>query len=131
MSVSTVGRSLGVFLVVAGIGHFLFPRSVDALVPHFLPGTPRTWTYLSGIAELTIGIASLTPLSLKIGNTSLRLLAAYAALLLFVAVFPANIQMAIDWRHRPFPSPLLAYLRLPLQFGLFYWAWSIIKALRR
>jgi uncharacterized membrane protein len=67
----------------------------------------------------------------KIGNTSVRLIAAYAALLLFIAVYPANIKMAIDWRHRGMLSQLVAYGRLPLQFGLFYWAWSIIKALKR
>jgi uncharacterized membrane protein len=61
----------------------------------------------------------------------LRLLAAYAALALFVAVYPANINMAIDWNSRPMPDPLFAYARLPLQFGLFYWAWAIIKELRK
>jgi uncharacterized membrane protein len=80
---------------------------------------------------LTIGIALLLPLTIRIGTTTLRLLAAYAALALFVAVYPANINMAIDWNSRPMPDPLFAYARLPLQFGLFYWAWAIIKELRK
>ena len=122
---------MAILRVAAGIAHFIFPKSLDSIVPSFLPGSPRTWTYLSGIAELVIALALLAPLSLKIGNTSIRLIGAYAALLLFLAVYPANIKMAIDWRHRTMPSPLFAYARLPLQFGLFYWAWSIIKALKR
>jgi len=122
---------MGFLLLATGIGHFIFPKALDSIVPHFLPGSARTWTYLSGVAELLIAVGLLAPLSLKIGGTSIRLLAAYAAFLLFLAVYPANIKMAIDWRHRSLPSQLVAYLRLPLQFGLFYWAGSIIKALRR
>ncbi len=131
MNFNTVGRPLGILLLVTGIGHFIFPKFLDEIVPRFLPSSARTWTYLSGAAELLIAIALLLPLSINVGGTSLRLIAAYAALLLFIAVYPANIKMAIDWRHRALLSQLLAYGRLPLQFGLFYWAWSIIKELKR
>ena len=131
MNLNTVGRPLGILLLLTGTAHFIFPKALDSIVPQFLPGTARTWTYLSGIAELVIAIGLLTPLSIKIGGTSIRLFAAYAALALFVAVYPANIKMAIDWRNRSLPSQLIAYGRLPLQFGLFYWAWGIIKALKR
>ena len=131
MNNTSVGRSLGIFLIVAGIGHFIFPKGLDAIVPEILPGDPRLWTYLSGVAEIIIGIALLTPLSTKLSDTPVRLLSAYAALALFIAVYPANIKMAIDWSSRPMPDPLLAYARLPLQFGLFYWAWSVIKAIRK
>jgi len=124
-------RALAAMLLIAGIAHFIAPKSLDAIVPAFLPGNPRLWTYLSGAAEIAIGLALLAPLSMKIGTISIRLLAAYAALFLFIAVYPANIKMAIDWRDRPMPYPLIAFARLPLQFGLFYWAWSIIKALKR
>jgi uncharacterized membrane protein len=124
-------RALAAMLLIAGIAHFIAPKSLDEIVPAFLPGGPRLWTYLSGVAEIAIGLALLAPLSMKIGTISIRLLAAYAALFLFIAVYPANIKMAIDWRDRPMPYPLIAFARLPLQFGLFYWAWSIIKALKR
>jgi uncharacterized membrane protein len=124
-------RALAAMLLIAGIAHFIAPKSLDEIVPAFLPGGPRLWTYLSGAAEIAIGLALLAPLSMKIGTVSIRLLAAYAALFLFIAVYPANIKMAIDWRDRPMPYPLIAFARLPLQFGLFYWAWSIIKALKR
>jgi uncharacterized membrane protein len=122
---------MGIFLIIAGIGHFLAPSGLDKIVPEFMPGDPRIWTYLSGIAEIFIGLGLLTPLSRKVGGYSLRLISAWAALALFIAVYPANINMAIEWSSRPFPEPLLAYIRLPLQFGLFYWAWSIIKSLNK
>jgi len=131
MTQTSVGRSLGIFLIIAGIGHFIFPKGLDAIVPEFLPGDPRFWTYLSGLAEIAIGIALLTPLTAKLGATPIRLIAAYAALALFIAVYPANIKMAVDWSSREMPDPLIAYARLPLQFGLFYWAWSVIKAIKK
>ena len=127
---NSVGRFMGIFLIAAGIGHFIFPKPLDSIVPSFLPGDPRIYTYLSGVAEIVIGLALLAPLSIKVGSTSLRLIAAYAALALFIAVYPANIKMAIDWSSRPLAEAWMAYARLPLQFGLFYWAWSIIKALK-
>jgi uncharacterized membrane protein len=131
MNSSTVGRGMGVFLIIAGLGHFIYPKGLDAIVPPFLPGDPRTWIYLSGLAELAIGIALLLPLTIKLNKAPLRLWAAYAALALFIAVYPANIYMAIEWSDRAMPDPLFAYARLPLQLGLFYWAWAIIKALRK
>jgi len=131
MNSSTVGRGMGIFLIITGLGHFIYPKGLDAIVPPFLPGDPLLWIYLSGFAELALGIALLLPLTLKLGKGSLRLWAAYGALALFVAVYPANIYMAIDWSDRAMPDPLFAYARLPLQFGLFYWAWAIIKDLRK
>jgi uncharacterized membrane protein len=131
MKTLPIGFIMGLFLIVAGISHFIAPKTLDAIVPQFLPGDPRMWTYISGVAEIAIGVALLTPLSLKLGETPIRLIAAYGALLLFIAVYPANIKMAIDWRDRSMPYPLIAWARLPLQFGLFYWAWAIIKALKK
>jgi len=125
-----IGFAMAIMLLVTGIAHFIFPKPLDAIVPSFLPGDPRFYTYASGVAEIVIALGLLTPLSWKIGGYSLRFLAAWAALLLFIAVYPANIKMAIDWSSRPLGEALIAYARLPLQFGLFYWAWALIKALR-
>jgi len=125
-----VGRGMAVMLVFAGTGHFIFANAVDRIVPAFLPGEPRFWTYLSGIAEIAIALMLLMPLDKKIAGKSIRLWGAYSAFLLFVAVFPANINMAIQWSSRDMPEPLLAYARLPLQFGLFYWAWALAKDLK-
>ena len=59
---------MGILLLLTGTAHFIFPKALDSIVPQFLPGTARTWTYLSGIAELVIAIGLLTPLSIKIGG---------------------------------------------------------------
>ena len=128
---TTAARIMGIVLIVAGTAHFISPRTFDAIVPSYLPGSARTYTYLSGLAEIAIGIALLLPATVSFANTPVRLIAAYAALALFIAVFPANIQMAMDWRNRPAPWPQIAYSRLPLQLGLFYWAYIVIKAFKR
>lgn len=125
-----VGRGMAIMLLITGAGHFIVPAPVDALIPTFLPGEPRLWTYLSGLAEITIALALLAPLSKKIAGKSIRLWGAYGALALFLAVYPANINMAIQWSDRDMPEPLFAYARLPLQFGLFYWAWALAKDIK-
>lgn len=125
-----VGRGMALMLLVTGAGHFIIPAPVDALIPAFLPGAPRLWTYLSGFAELVVALLLLAPLAKKIAGKSLRLWGAYCAFALFLAVFPANINMAVQWSSRQMPEPLFAYLRLPLQFGLFYWAWALAKDIK-
>ena len=135
MSTSTpaqdkVGRGMAIMLLITGAGHFIVPGPVDQLVPAFLPGDPRLWTYLSGVAEIFIALMLLAPLGKRIAGKSIRLWGAYSAFALFIAVFPANINMAIQWSSRDMPEPLFAYLRLPLQFGLFYWAWALAKDLK-
>jgi uncharacterized membrane protein len=122
---------MAILLFVTGVAHFLFPKSLDAIVPGFLPGDPRFWVYLSGLAEIVIASILLAPLRIVLWRIPLRLFGAYGALLLFVAVFPANINMAIQWHDRVMPYPLFAYARLPLQLGLFYWAIAIAKNIKR
>jgi uncharacterized membrane protein len=72
----------------------------------------------------------LAPLGKRIAGKSIRLWGAYSAFALFIAVYPANINMAIQWSSRDMPEPLFAYVRLPLQFGFFYWAWALAKDIK-
>jgi uncharacterized membrane protein len=125
------GTALGVFLILTGVGHFIIPKPLDLIVPEFLPGEPRFWTYLSGVAEIAIGIMLFSNSSKIIFGKSLKLWGAFLALALFITVYTANIKMAIDWSSREMPDPLIAYARLPLQFPLFYWSWKVIKKVQR
>lgn len=131
MDKDTTGRGLGIMLIITGLGHFLAPQALDKIVPPALPLEPRFWIYLSGVAELSIAIMLLMPIGIKVFGISVRLLGVWSAFALFVLVFPANIYMAIDWMDRPVPAPIYAFLRLPLQFGLFYWCWALNKELRK
>ncbi|MFV0137745.1 DoxX family protein [Streptomyces sp. HMX87] len=106
-------------LAAAGVAHFAQPRPFDAIVPRGLPGTPRAWTYASGAAELALAAGIALPRTRKA--------AALGTAAFFAAVFPANVRMAVDWRHRPAPLRAAAYGRLPLQVPLVLWARSVSK----
>ncbi|MFN2479652.1 MAG: hypothetical protein ABR615_10850 [Pseudonocardiaceae bacterium] len=110
----TAATGLVVLLTSTGVLHFAAPASFDTIVPAQLPGAARTWTHLSGVAELLVAALIAVPRTRRFGG----LLAA----LLFVAVFPANVKMAIDWFDRPVWMRALAYGRLPLQIVLVLWA---------
>ncbi|WP_225810798.1 DoxX family protein [Streptomyces spinosus] len=106
-------------LAAAGVAHFAVPRQFDATVPRALPGPPRAWTYGSGVVELALAAGVAAPRT--------RTLAAKAAAAFFVGVFPANVQMAVDWRGRPAPLRVAALARLPLQVPLVLWARGVAR----
>jgi uncharacterized membrane protein len=106
-------------LAGAGGTHFASPRPYDAIVPRSLPGSPRFWTYASGVAELSVATLVAVPRTRRLG--------ALAAAGLFVAVFPANVKMAWDWRRRPLPARAVAYGRLPAQAPLVWWALRVAR----
>lgn len=99
---------MGIAVTLAGITHFTNPGFFDEIVPPWLPPSERFWTILSGIAELAIGPALIWRRT--------RRAAAIAAVILFVAVYPANLYMTWDWRDRPASEQIVSWLRLPLQF---------------
>ncbi len=119
---SRPARGLSALLATMGTAHFLAPRPFDTIVPARLPGRARTWTYLSGVAELAVAAAVAHPRTRRKG--------ALAAAGLFAAVFPANVKMAYDWRRRPLPLKTVAYGRLPLQAPLVAWALKVARDAR-
>lgn len=112
--------ALSVLLAGTGVSHLLAPSAYEGIVPRSLPGPRLGWTVASGIAELAC--AGL------VANRRTRRAGATLATGLFVVVFPGNVQMALDWSHRPGLYPLLAYARLPLQVPLIVWAWRVRRA---
>lgn len=98
--------------MLLGIGtlHFVAPKPFDSIIPVELPGSPRLYTYASGVAELAIG-ALLVP-------RSTRRSAALAAAALFIGVFPGNVNMCRLWWGKPWPMRLVALARLPLQIPM-------------
>jgi uncharacterized membrane protein len=112
---------LTALLAGAGVTHFVKPGFYDPIVPHALPGPARAWTYVSGVAE--IGVAAV------VARPATRSRGALAALALFIAVYPANIQMAVDAEDAKMKA--IAYARLPLQFPLFWLAWKVSRDARR
>ncbi|MFB7394829.1 DoxX family protein [Streptomyces sp. NPDC055893] len=107
-------------LASVGVAHFVRPKQFDAIVPESLPGSPGTWTRASGVAELALAAGLALPATRKAS--------ARASALFFAGVFPANVKMAYDWRHRSPKAQAIAYGRLPLQIPLILWARSVGRA---
>ncbi|KUH65556.1 hypothetical protein AU184_18455 [Mycolicibacterium novocastrense] len=95
-----------------GIGtlHFVAPKPFDGIIPAELPGSPRFYTYASGVAELGVAGLLLAPKTRRLG--------ALAAVALFVAVFPGNVNMVRLWWDKPWPMRAIAIARLPLQIPM-------------
>jgi uncharacterized membrane protein len=114
--------ALAGLLATMGAFHFAVPRYFDEIVPGWVPGSARFWTVASGAAELAVAAAVAVPRSRRLGGL--------AAAGLFTAVFPANVQMALDWAHRSPGERALAYGRLPLQVPLVLWALRVSREAR-
>lgn len=110
-------------MIGSGVLHMIVPRAYERIVPRRL-GNPRRVVYLSGVAELACGALLLAPGTRKAGG--------WATAALLAAVFPANVQMALDagTEHQAIkqvPTPVFraaALARLPLQVPM------VLRALR-
>ena len=103
--------------IVAGANHFLNPKIYLPIMPAFLP-FPLFFIYLSGGLELLLGGLLLPEFSRK--------WAAWGIILLLILVFPANIQMMVNYWQSDSPYKWLTVARLPLQFLLIWWARTFI-----
>ncbi|MBW0097350.1 hypothetical protein I4I73_15290 [Pseudonocardia sp. KRD-184] len=120
---SRAALALAGLLAAGGVAHFAVPEFFDAIVPAPpLPGTPRFWTHASGVAELGVAAAVAVPRTRRLG--------ALAAVALFVAVFPANVKMALDRSDRSAADQAIAWGRLPLQVPLVLWALKVRRDAR-
>ncbi len=111
-------KLFGPFFVIAGVMHFLKTRWYERIVPPFLPAH-RALVYASGVAEIAGGIATMHPATRRAGS-----LWSIATL---IAVFPANVHMAInpELYERGIPGGRKAlYARLPVQALFIAWAWA-------
>jgi uncharacterized membrane protein len=116
MSLKSLARViLAVFLVAAGTLHFFKTATYVRIVPPWLPG-PAVLVYISGVCEILGGVGAIVPV--------LRRVAGVGLIALLVAVFPANVQMAMHpSTYADIASPLALWLRLPIQLVLVGWVW--------
>ncbi len=114
---------LAALLLTSGVTHLVRPQVFEPIVPHLLP-YKRELVHLSGVAEIACGLGLLV--------RPTRRVAGLASACLLVVVFPANVQMSVDYARRVSrrgdsrSAALLAasLLRLPLQ-------WPMVRAARR
>ncbi|WP_375491412.1 DoxX family protein [uncultured Jatrophihabitans sp.] len=109
--------ALAAVLLTTGTWHFASPSGFESIVPRFL-GSRAFWVRASGVLELGCAVGLLIPRT--------RRMAGWAAAALFVVVFPANIDMAVQaWQGHG--SKVIAFGRLPLQIPLVIWALYIAR----
>ena len=109
---------MSVLYVFAGINHFVHSKIYLSIMPSWLPS--QLWlVYISGALEIILGLL-LLPLAT-------RCAAAWAIIVLLIAIFPANIQMSLNYYRQGNPYFWLTLLRLPLQFVLIWWAYIYTK----
>ena len=107
---------LGAFFLAAGALHFVKPRPYESMMPDALPAH-RELVYLSGVAEMAGGAGVLADRTLRP--------AGWWLIATMLAVFPANVNMAVEAdRFERIPEPLL-WARLPLQAAIVYWIWRV------
>jgi acetyl esterase len=99
--------------LLAGVNHFISPDFYAKMIPDYIPYS-RFLVYLSGVIEIILAIGVVLPKTKKI--------AAWGIVFMLIAVFPANLNMALnasDWDI----SKISLYSRLPFQLFLIFWAW--------
>lgn len=101
------------FFIGAGINHFLNAEFYVAIMPSYLPAHSAL-VLISGVVEIIVGLALLFP--------KLRPHSGWAAVATLLAVFPANIHMALHPEEFPDIPSIGLWIRLPIQFLLIAWA---------
>jgi uncharacterized membrane protein len=118
LSLGSIFRfALAALMVSAGVLHFTSPAFFVAIVPAYLP-RPELLVQVSGVAEIAGGLGILVPATRRAAGIGL--------MLLYIAIVPANVNMAVH--HLPMNgkpvAPAFLWARLALQPLLVYWAWA-------
>ena len=104
--------------------HFVNPEFFDRIVPTWMPGEARLTTHVSGLVELAAAVMVAVPRTRRFGGLF--------AMATFIGVFPANLWAALQGGMKgmdpPFDSAAAAWIRLPLQLPLIWWAWKVAEA---
>lgn len=106
--------ALAVFFVAAGVNHFVNPGFYLAMMPPYVP-LHREVVWLSGILEVAGGVAVLVPRA--------RAMAGWGLIALLLAIFPANLHMALNPELYPDFGAGALWARLPFQALFIAWAW--------
>ncbi len=108
---------MAAFYVFGGFNHLLNPGFYVAIIPPGLPN-PEWLNVISGLAEIVLGVYVLEP--------RVRTLAAWGIIALLIAIFPANVWVALQNLGVDGPgtgNAAFNWIRLPFQALFITWAW--------
>ena len=109
---------LAVFFINVGIDHFINPDFYLSIMPPAFPLHLEA-VYISGLFEVLGGLGVLIP--------RLRKFSGWGLIALLIAVYPANIYMALTPEAFPDVPLYTLYIRLVFQFIFFYWAYLVTR----
>ncbi|MEO5583414.1 MAG: DoxX family protein [Saprospiraceae bacterium] len=107
-----------VFYISAGVNHFWHKELYLRIMPPWVLWQNEA-VILSGIGEICF--------ALLLVFSSTRRTAAWCIILLLIAIFPANVQMMLNYWHESNSNLWISIIRLPLQLVLIWWAYSFAK----
>ena len=108
---------MSIMYILAGIMHFIKPKAYLRIMPGYLP-FHRLLVILSGIAEILLGISLLI--------APLKDLAIYSIIIMLVIFLTVHFYMISEKKASAGIPAWILILRIPLQFGLMYWAYSYL-----
>jgi len=106
---------MSLFYIGVGTNHIINPNWFVRIIPPILPFKIAI-VYISGIFEIILGSLLIFPKT--------RFIAGWGLIILLLAVYPANIYVALTNGEAMDTTPMIAWGRLPFQFvfiGLAYW----------
>ena len=104
---------MAIFYINVGVKHFIDPEWFLYIIPPYLKFIGLELVYISGVLEILLGTLLLFP--------KYRKISAYGIILLLIAVYPANIYLALNEEPQQLievSSFMASWVRLPLQFVL-------------
>lgn len=104
---------MGVLFVLAGMNHFRKPKIYERIMPPYIPAH-STMVMLSGVAEMVLGFMLM--------NKNSQEFAAWAIIAMLIVFIPVHIYMLQNEKAAMKMPKWALIIRLPLQFGLIYWA---------
>ncbi|MFD2101747.1 MauE/DoxX family redox-associated membrane protein [Flagellimonas iocasae] len=100
--------------VVAGVAHFIFPKAYLRIMPRYLP-SHKLLVFLSGLAEIVLGIA--------LCFEATRNLSIFGIIIMLIVFLSVHFYMLSGEKASAGIPKWILILRIPLQFGLMYWAY--------
>ncbi len=104
--------------VLAGITHFIKPKMYLRIMPRYLPN-PKALVFWSGVAEILLGVGLCIPV--------LKTTSIYGIIAMLLVFLLVHFYMLSEVKASAGIPKWVLILRLPLQFGLMYWAWMYLN----
>ena len=109
---------MAVMYIVAGLMHFIKPKMYMRIMPKYLPNH-KALVYLSGLAEILLGIGLCIP--------ALKAISIYGIIAMLAVFLLVHFYMLSGEKASAGIPKWILILRIPLQFGLMYWAWIYLN----